>query len=115
MACSSGPRSPGRSRRGPRILLLDEPFAALDALTRERMQEELRSLWQVTGTTVILVTHSRDEAAYLGTRIVALSARPGRVVLDQVSGLPRSAEPRHAVEFVSTRDKVLDLVRSVAR
>ena len=100
---------------GPRILLLDEPFAALDALTRERMQEELRALWQVTGTTVILVTHSVDEAAYLGTRIVALSARPGRVVLDLASDLPSAAQPRHEADFVPIRDKVLELVRSAAR
>jgi taurine transport system ATP-binding protein len=98
----------------PRILLLDEPFAALDALTRERLQEELRALWRATGTTVVFVTHSVDEAAYLGTRIVALSARPGRVVLDLASDLPRADEPRHEPAYVPTRDKVLEVVRAAA-
>ena len=99
---------------GPRILLLDEPFAALDALTRERLQEELRRIWQLTGTTVVLVTHSVDEAAYLGTRIIALSARPGRVVLDLTSDLPRTADPRHEAGFLPLRDRVLAEVRAAA-
>jgi taurine transport system ATP-binding protein len=66
----------------PRVLLMDEPFAALDALTRERLQEELLRVWRATGTTILFVTHSVDEAAYLGTRALAFSASPGRVVLD---------------------------------
>ena len=66
----------------PDILLMDEPFAALDALTRERLQEELLRVWRATGTTILFVTHSVDEAAYLGTRALAFSASPGRVVLD---------------------------------
>jgi taurine transport system ATP-binding protein len=99
---------------GPGILLLDEPFAALDALTRERMQEELRRLWQVTGSTFVFVTHSVDEAAYLGTRIVALSARPGRIALDLRSTLPDSADPRHAPGYIGVRDQVNDVVRRAA-
>jgi len=57
----------------PRVLLMDEPFAALDAFTRERMQDELRRLWRSTGTTVVFITHDVDEAVYLGTRAIALS------------------------------------------
>jgi NitT/TauT family transport system ATP-binding protein len=63
----------------PRILLMDEPFAALDALTRRKMQEELRQLWEGTRFTVLFVTHSIDEAVLLGNRILLLSPHPGRV------------------------------------
>jgi NitT/TauT family transport system ATP-binding protein len=63
----------------PAILLMDEPFAALDALTRSRMQEELLQLWDETRVTILFVTHSIAEAITLGTRILLLSAHPGRV------------------------------------
>ena len=63
----------------PRILLMDEPFAALDALTRGQMQEELLQLWQETKFTVLFVTHSISEAVRIGTRILILSAHPGQV------------------------------------
>ncbi len=62
----------------PKILLMDEPFAALDALTRGRMQEELLSLWEDTRFTVLFVTHSIPEAIRIGNRILLLSAHPGR-------------------------------------
>ena len=63
----------------PRVLLMDEPFAALDALTRRRMQEELLTLWNDIGFTLVFVTHSIDEALIVGNRIVVLSPHPGRV------------------------------------
>ncbi|MGW2398159.1 ABC transporter ATP-binding protein [Kitasatospora sp. NPDC001664] len=63
----------------PRLLLLDEPFAALDAITRERLQEELRTLADRTGTTVLFVTHSAEEAVLLGSRVLVMAADPGRV------------------------------------
>jgi NitT/TauT family transport system ATP-binding protein len=63
----------------PRILLMDEPFAALDALTRARMQEELLQLWSDTKFTVLFVTHSIEEAIRVGNRILLLSAHPGMV------------------------------------
>ncbi len=72
----------------PRILLLDEPFAALDELTRHRLDEQLRELWRANGMTVLFVTHSIGEAAFLAERVVVLSPRPARVLADVGVGLP---------------------------
>ncbi|MBY0138393.1 ABC transporter ATP-binding protein [Paracoccus yeei] len=66
----------------PRVLLLDEPFGALDALTRQQLAQDLPPLWQAQGTTAVLVTHSVDEAVMLSDRIVVLSPRPARIVAD---------------------------------
>ena len=75
----------------PRILLMDEPFAALDALTRVQMQEELLQLWQETKFTVLFVTHSISEAIRIGTRILVLSAHPGQVKAELGSGCDESS------------------------
>ncbi len=85
----------------PDILLLDEPFGALDALTRERMGEELLHIWQARKKTVLMVTHSISEAIYLSDRVMVLSPRPGTIVLDRLVGLGRPREPkmRYSQEF----------------
>jgi NitT/TauT family transport system ATP-binding protein len=72
-----------------RIVLMDEPFGALDAMTRERLQEELLDLWQRTGLTVVFVTHSIEEAIFLGDRVVVMSPGPGRIVSEVRIDLPR--------------------------
>jgi len=88
----------------PRLLLLDEPFAALDEITRQRLDEQLYALWQARGMTVLFITHSTTEAVYLAQRAVVFSARPARVVLDQTIDLPAHrpaslrAEPTFAMQ-----------------
>lgn len=72
----------------PRIILMDEPYGALDPLTRERLQVELLNLWRREHKTIIFITHSVEEALFLSTRVLVMSARPGRVVLDRRISLP---------------------------
>jgi taurine transport system ATP-binding protein len=89
----------------PEVLLLDEPFGALDTFTREHLQEELRTIWKETGKTVLFVTHSVEEATLLGTRVLVMSPRPGRVVADHAIDFTRrdatAAQLRADPEFVA--------------
>ena len=77
----------------PRILLMDEPFGALDAMTREAMNLELQRIWLATRKTIVLVTHSISEAVFLGDRILLLSPRPGRVDMEVPVPFARPREP----------------------
>ena len=74
------------------MLLLDEPFGALDALTREGMQDELLRLWHATRKTVVMVTHDVNEAVYLSGRVLVMSQRPGRIVQEFPVTIDRSGE-----------------------
>ena len=99
---------------GPRMLLMDEPFGALDHQTRELMQELLLGIWEAERKTVLFVTHDIDEAVFMGSRVVVMSARPGRIKLDRTVPLPH---PRHysvktTPEFMALKAGLTEQVRA---
>jgi NitT/TauT family transport system ATP-binding protein len=98
----------------PEILLMDEPFGALDAQTRELMQEELCSIWQHTRNTVLFVTHDIEEAIYLSDRVVVFTARPGALKEEIAIDLPRprDVEIKKTPEFLAYRNQVWDCLRA---
>jgi NitT/TauT family transport system ATP-binding protein len=98
----------------PSVLLLDEPFGALDVQTKEDMQIFLRRVWRDTGTTVVMVTHDVEEAVFLGQRVVVLACNPGRVAADLEVPLPdaRPLTVKRLPEFLSMRATVEDQVRA---
>jgi len=101
----------------PKVLLMDEPFGALDAQTREVMQEELMSLWERTKKTVVFVTHDIDEAVFLADRVVVLTARPARIREDIKIDLPRprTLEIKKSMRCHEYRNQIWDLIRLESR
>jgi len=99
----------------PDILLMDEPFSAIDAQMRSVLQDELLRLWQSDRRTVVFVTHSIEEAILLGDRIVMLSARPGRIVLDRRVPIERprvAADIRSSAAFIELHDELTDALKT---
>jgi NitT/TauT family transport system ATP-binding protein len=97
----------------PAILLMDEPFGALDEMTRERMNSEVLRIWQQTGTTIVFVTHSIPEAVFLSTRVVVMSSRPGRVtrLVDVPLPQPRNEETREDPRYFRIVTEVREALR----
>ncbi len=100
----------------PAVLLMDEPFAALDAQTREQLQDELLRIWRRTGKTIVFITHSIDEAVYLGQRVAVLTSRPGRLkaVVDVELG-DRSGDVRSDPAFGRQRHRLWELLHDEVR
>ena len=97
--------------KDPKILLMDEPFAAVDMQTREMLQDELLKIWTTIRTTVLFVTHSVDEAIYLGDRVIVMGAHPGRVIADVWTDLERprsSSDVKTSARF----DELRRLIRT---
>jgi NitT/TauT family transport system ATP-binding protein len=100
----------------PKVLLMDEPFGALDAQTRELMQEELNRIWQQSGITVVFITHDIHEAVFLGDRVVVMSGRPGSIIADVPIDLPRPRgnDVKASKEFVDYHAQLWSLLRDEA-
>jgi NitT/TauT family transport system ATP-binding protein len=98
----------------PLLLLMDEPFGALDEMTRERMNSEVLNIWQQTGITVVFVTHSIPEAVFLSTRVVVMSSRPGRVtrLVDVDLPQPRGLATRESPRYFSLITEVREALRA---
>jgi len=97
----------------PAILLMDEPFGALDEMTRERMNSEVLRIWEQTGTTVVFVTHSIPEAVFLSSRVVVMSARPGRItdIVDVDLPRPRNEDTRESPRYFELVTAVREALR----
>jgi len=100
----------------PVVLLMDEPFAALDAQTREFMQSELLKIWTKARKTVLFITHQINEAVYLADRVAVMSARPGRLkaIFDIPFGRPRTLSLKRDGKFVEIEDRIWHLIEEEA-
>ncbi|HEU4673965.1 MAG TPA: ABC transporter ATP-binding protein [Candidatus Limnocylindrales bacterium] len=100
----------------PKLLLMDEPFGALDEMTRERMNLEVMRIWRETGTTVVFVTHSIPEAVFLSTRVVVMSSRPGRInrIVEVDLPQPRAFETRESERYFALVTAVREALRGDA-
>src|SRR4051812_2767142 len=98
----------------PGILLMDEPFGALDEMTRERLNDEVLRIWEQTGTTIVFVTHSIPEAVYLSSRVVVMSPRPGRIttIVDVDLPRPRTDEVRESEPYFARITEVREALRA---
>lgn len=100
----------------PRVLLMDEPFGALDALTREQMQNLLRNIWWETGKTILFITHDVDEALSLGTRVLVMSKRPGKIIKELEVSFTKeitsenSSKTRYSQSFQDIREEILNMI-----
>lgn len=101
----------------PRIILMDEPFGALDAMTKEQMQENIRTIWKETHKTIFFITHDVEEALLLGTKIIVMSARPGQIIKEYTNNLPyeiengQSRKYRSRKEFIEKREEIVNLIQ----
>ncbi|MCX4095439.1 ABC transporter ATP-binding protein [Nocardia sp. alder85J] len=97
----------------PEVLLMDEPFAALDAQTRESLQDELLRIWRSTGKTILFITHGIDEAVYLGQRVAVLTSRPGRIKAEVTIDIVREGDDvRSSEQFRRLRHEIWSLLQS---
>jgi NitT/TauT family transport system ATP-binding protein len=99
----------------PKVLLMDEPFAAVDMQTREKLQDELLLIWNKIRTTVVFVTHGIEEAIYLADRVIVMAANPGRVVADITTNLPRPRNQRDvkmSTHFSELREQIRSAIGS---
>ncbi|WP_286795475.1 ABC transporter ATP-binding protein [Microbacterium sp. UBA3394] len=99
--------------RDPELFLFDEPFGALDEFTRERLNDDLRALWQRERFTGVFVTHSIAEAIYMGTRVVVMGAHPGRIIreYDVPFGAERDEHTRYSAEFAALSSEISDVLK----
>jgi len=100
----------------PQVLLMDEPFGALDAQTRELMQEELNRIWQTSGTTVVFITHDIYEAVFLADRVLVMSGRPGSIIANITIELdrPRERSVKSSARFGEHHAELWELLRDEA-
>ena len=100
----------------PDVLLMDEPFGALDAQTREVMHDLIRHVYQLEKTTIVFVTHDVEEALYLGQRVVVMAPRPGRIdsIIEVPFGLAREQELKLAPEFIALKRQILERIRATS-